>query len=181
MKKTALKVEKINDVLVILNEKFQDERGVFLKLYNQKNFKEVGVSFAPKETFFSVSKKNVLRGMHFQSPPYDHDKLVSCIKGRALDVFVDLRKESKGYGKVYNLELTEDNAKTLFIPKGFAHGFLALSDDTIMLYEVSEGYNPDADKGINPLSIGFEWPVKSPIISARDMKHISFKDFKSEF
>ena len=171
----------MKDISVISNHRWLDERGIFLKVYNQKNFDEMGIQFIPQETFISVSKKNVVRGIHFQNPPFAHDKLISCIKGRVLDVIVDLRKSSPDYGQVLSLELNEENAKTVFIPKGFGHGFMALTDDTILLYEVSEGYNPEFDKGIHPLSIDFNWPAQELIISERDQSHESFKSFKSEF
>lgn len=181
MKKSALKFEKINDAVVVSNNRFLDERGSFLKVFNHENLLSMGIDFGPKETFLTVSKKDVLRGIHFQTPPFAHDKLVSCLQGQVLDVFIDLRKKSKDYGQVYSLKLSEDDPKTLFLPKGFGHGFLALTDQATLLYEVSEGYNSEYDKGINPLSIDFNWPVKAPLVSARDLEHVQFANFESVF
>lgn len=155
-------------VYIINNFFTNDERGLFVKTFNQSAFNEIDISLEIKESYYSISQKNVIRGMHFQLPPYDHEKLVSVPLGGILDVVVDLRKNSSTYKKHLSVELTAHNKKSLFIPKGLAHGFKSLVNDTMTLYNVSTEYKEDADSGINYDSIGFNWQLKNPIISTRD-------------
>ena len=133
--------------------------------------------FEIHESYISMSKKGTLRGMHYQKEPYGHEKLVSCIHGKALDVCIDLRTDSKSFGFVDHV-LIEPGKKSLLIPRGVAHGFYALSDITLMAYFTSSVYNPDYDSGVLWSSINFEWPNKHPIVSERDSKHPIFKDKK---
>lgn len=165
---------------VIRPPRFEDQRGAFVKTYHNGIFKALGVTMDIHEEFFSISRKDVLRGMHFQLPPHDHDKLVFCTAGAVLDVLLDLRK-GEGYGRVASFELSASNAQIAFIPKGVAHGFLALTDDALMLYKTSTVHAPDADGGILWNSFGFDWPIEDPIISARDQQHQLFADFDSPF
>lgn len=159
----------------------EDERGSFFKTFHNREFEKFNLPLDWKEEYFSVSNKNVVRGMHFQVPPYDHEKMVCCLRGAVLDVVVDLRKESETYGNVFSLELNEVNKKTLIIPKGCAHGFLSLLDDSLMFYKVSSVYEPEADCGIKWDSIDFKWPVESAVVSLRDQKQPIFSDFNSPF
>jgi dTDP-4-dehydrorhamnose 3,5-epimerase len=168
-------------VFVLQPRIFEDQRGSFVKTYHETLFDELGIPFKPKEEFFSVSHKNVVRGMHFQTPTQAHDKLVYCPVGNVLDVVVDLRKSSKNFGKAMSRELSATNREMLFIPIGFAHGFLALEDHTMMVYQTNTMHSPANDAGILWNSFGFDWPVKYPVLSDRDKSFPALKDFQSPF
>jgi dTDP-4-dehydrorhamnose 3,5-epimerase len=160
--------------LILLESFFQsDERGDFIKTYNKDLFESRSINFSIEESYISSSKKNTLRGMHYQKEPYGHKKLVYCSHGKALDVCVDLRKSSKNYGCIESFILVPDD-RCVLIPKGVAHGFLALEDETIMNYYTSSVYNQNADSGILWSSIDFDWPITNPIISERDLNHPQF-------
>lgn len=159
---------------------FRDFRGTFVKTYNENLYRELGISFAMREEYYSVSKKDVVRGMHFQSPPFDHEKIVSCIQGVVLDVLLDLRQGS-GYGSVTSVELRGEDRQLLYIPKGIAHGFLSLHSDSLMLYKTSEVHMPENDLGIRWDSFGFNWGIDHPILSVRDKQHAEFSKFATPF
>jgi dTDP-4-dehydrorhamnose 3,5-epimerase len=161
---------------------FNDERGGFFKTFHIDLFKKKGLETNWREEYYSTSKKNVIRGMHFQTPPEDHNKLVTCLSGSVIDVIIDLRKDSPMFKKhiVFHLMAKSKN-RMLYIPKGCAHGFLSLEDDTLMNYKVSTIYSPDNDKGILWNSFGFEWKTNNPIISNRDKCHPSINEFNSPF
>lgn len=161
-------------------KKFEDQRGSFVKTYHEDLCEVLGVKLEIREEFFSISHKNVLRGMHFQLPPHDHDKLVYCTRGVVLDVLLDLRK-GENYGGVATAELSEDNSCLVFIPKGIAHGFVALTDQTLMMYKTSTVHVPEFDGGVRWDSFKFDWGVNQPILSARDQQHTTFGDFISPF
>ena len=161
-------------------QRFEDARGVFVKTYHEDLCQSLGVSLDIREEFYSVSRRDVLRGMHFQLPPHAHDKLVYCTRGAVKDVLLDLR-QGPGYGRVTSAELSGDNAQLIFIPKGIAHGFVALSDEALMLYKTSTVHAPQADCGIRWDSFGFDWGVTVPILSARDQQHGTLADFVSPF
>ena len=160
---------------------FQDARGSFVKTFHREFFRDHGLDFEPREEFFSTSAKDVLRGMHFQLPPTAHAKLVYCITGCVLDVVLDLRKNSATFGRCYARELNDRNREILFIPIGFAHGFLALSDGATMVYQTSTIHSPAHDTGIVWNSFGFDWPVANPIVSERDQKLPALREFQSPF
>lgn len=160
---------------------FHDQRGSFTKIYNEKEFLKNGISAVFKEQFFTISNKNVLRGMHYQEPPHDHCKLVSCFSGAVLDVVLDLRKSSATYGESQSFELSADNMAVLFIPIGIAHGFLSLEDNSGMMYSVSTEYAEESDSGVHWNSFGFNWPVKQPIVSERDMLHSKLEEIDNPF
>ncbi|MES1180399.1 MAG: dTDP-4-dehydrorhamnose 3,5-epimerase [Verrucomicrobiota bacterium] len=160
---------------------FQDARGSFVKTFHRDIFHELGLDFEPREEFFSTSAKNVLRGMHFQLPPAAHAKLVYCIAGNVLDVVLDLRKNSPMFGRSYGRELSAVNREMFFIPVGFAHGFLALEDNTTMVYQTSTVHSPAHDAGVRWDSFDFDWPVKNPILSDRDQKFPTLREFNSPF
>ena len=141
---------------------------------------DLGITLDMQEEFYSVSHKNVIRGMHFQLPPHDHDKLVYCTRGAVLDVLLDLRA-GLNYGQVASAEISGDNQHLIFIPKGIAHGFMALEDETLMLYKTSTVHAPEADCGIRWDSFGFDWPSRQPVISARDQQHMAFSEFANPF
>jgi dTDP-4-dehydrorhamnose 3,5-epimerase len=160
---------------------FTDRRGDFVKTFHAEIFRELGLNFAPREEFFSTSAKNVLRGMHFQLPPAAHAKLVYCLTGSVLDVVLDLRKSSPTFGRVFSRELSAVNRELLFIPAGLAHGFLSLTDHSLMVYQTDTIHSPAYDAGIAWNSFGFNWPVENPIMSERDEKFPALREFNSPF
>lgn len=160
---------------------FTDQRGEFVKTFHYGMFADLGIPFTPVEEFFSTSRKNVLRGMHFQLPPHDHAKVVYCIAGRVLDVMLDLRKASRFFGCAVAVELSGINRHQLFMPPGLAHGFLALEDQSVMVYQTSSVHSPEHDAGIHWDSFGFAWPVADPVTSVRDENFPRFANFVSQF
>ncbi len=158
----------------------EDTRGLFVKTLNRSIFDSVGHNFECKEEFFSISSRNVIRGMHFQVPPYEHNKLIYCIRGAVSDVLLDLRPGSS-YGNVATISLSDIDRNVLFVAKGVAHGFLAHTDETIMVYKTDIEYKADYDCGIHWNSFGHNWSVEEPIISLRDQSHQFFIDFRSPF
>ena len=158
-----------------------DNRGRFVKTFRDDVFRGAGIAFQVKEEFFSISRQGVLRGMHFQLPPAQHAKLVYCIKGSVLDVVLDIRRGSPTYGCAHAEELNEDNIAAFFIPAGFAHGFLTLTKDAVMIYNTDAAYSPSLDTGIHWNSFGFAWGVAKPILSERDASLPPFQDFSSLF
>ncbi|MBS7376181.1 MAG: dTDP-4-dehydrorhamnose 3,5-epimerase [Muribaculaceae bacterium] len=175
----------IEGVFIIKPRVFGDARGYFFESYSKREFEEkVGkVDFVQDNE--SMSKKGVMRGLHFQRPPFSQSKLVRCVKGRVLDVAVDIRKGSPTYGKHVAVELTEDNHLQFIIPKGFAHGFVVLSDVAVFQYKCDNFYHPEADGGISILddSLGIGWKIstQNAILSEKDTKHPLLKDFDSPF
>lgn len=179
MKKIATKIEGL---YVIENFFADDNRGVFVKDFNFDDFSYNSIDTNFKEMYYSFSHKNVIRGMHFQTPPHEHEKLVNVIQGSIIDVVVDLRSNSCTKGKVLSFDLNQTNHHSLYIPKGLAHGFIALEENTIVSYKVSTTYNADSDKGVRYDTIGFNWDVENPIISQRDLDFPSLKEvFKQSY
>ena len=180
-----MKINKtfIEDLLIIEPQLFKDERGFFYESYNKNKLdKIINIVFIQDNE--SKSNNGVIRGLHFQKPPYAQTKLVRCISGSILDVTVDLRKNSKTYGKSFSIELSSENNKQLLVPKGFAHGFQVLSNEAIVNYKVDEYYNPDSDFGIvwNDKDLSIDWNLDlKPILSLKDLKLKSFKNLKSPF
>ena len=158
-----------------------DARGRFLKLYHEPSFRALGLAVDWAEDFVSVSGPGVLRGMHFQAPPFEHVKLVTCLAGRVLDVVLDLRADSATYGQCAALELSAQAGNGLYLPAGLAHGFLALEADTLVHYKVTRAYAPDHDCGVLATSIPFAWPVAEPILSDRDRAFPALADFVTPF
>ncbi len=165
----------------ILPFNLKDHRGRFVKPYHRDDFKDAGLDFDLSEEFYSVSKKGVLRGMHFQLPPKDTIKGVICLAGSIFDVVVDLRVDSPTYKHHFSIELSEEKGNMLYIPKGLAHGFYALSEEAVVLYMCSEVYSPEHDTGINWKSAGILWPDKDPIVSDKDNELIGLDQFESTF
>ena len=172
---------KIKGAFIVLDQFKEDSRGAFCKFYNDEKFKLKNLNFQSKEIYYNISNKNVIRGMHFQIPPYDHSKLIKCIYGEILDVILDIRKESSSYLKFDVIRLKENDSKSIFLPEGIAHGFLSLRDKTVVLYNVSSVYNSEYDKGILWSSFGFDWPCENPILSNRDNNLQRMNEFKSTF
>ncbi len=160
---------------------FEDNRGKFIKTFNNDFFKENNLEIEIKETYYSLSQKDVIRGMHFQTPPMEHIKLVYVPFGKILDVVLDIRKNSPTYGKYFSIELSSENAKVLIIPKGLAHGFKSLEDDTNVTYMQTTVYSPENDMGIRYDSFGFNWDCNNPKISHRDLLFKSFEEYDSAF
>jgi len=167
----------IEGVFILESFKAKDNRGVFVKTFSEIEFLENNLSFEIKESYYSISQKNVIRGMHFQLPPHDHDKLVYVSKGEIIDVVVDLREKSKTFKKVISVNLSSANGLCIYIPKGCAHGFKSLEDETITVYNVSTCYNPKFDDGVRYDSFGFNWRTKDPIMSKRDEEFSLLDDF----
>ena len=160
-----------------------DERGSFVKTFHAGQLAEAGLRFEMQEEFYSISRRGVLRGMHFQIPPHAHQKLVSCIAGRVLDVLVDLRRTSATYGEACSMELSAKRPQLLWIPRGLAHGFLSLEDSSCVTYKTDSEHAPDCDGGIHWDSFGFEWPdvAEEFVIAPRDRQHPRLADFHSPF
>lgn len=175
------KPSSLNGALVLDLPAFSDDRGVFVKTFHDTLFRDAGIEFILRESYFSHSVKDVIRGMHFQLPPHQHSKIVFCPQGAILDVIVDLRKGSPTYGKYDSQILSAANHKAFYIPEGFAHGFKSLTDDAITYYLVSSVYSREHDTGIRYDSFGMEWDVVSPIISSRDQSFLPLNEFDSPF
>lgn len=175
----------IEGVVIIEPRIFKDARGYFFESYSKKEFDEKvrPVDFVQDNE--SMSTKGVMRGLHFQRPPYTQSKLVRCVKGRVLDVAVDIRKGSPTYGQHVAVELSEDNHRQLFVPRGFAHGFTVLSDVAVFQYKCDNYYHPEADGGISIAdeSLGIDWQIAPTAanLSEKDLKHALLKDFDSPF
>lgn len=180
-----MKINKtfIEDLLIIEPQLFKDDRGFFYESYNKNNLdKVVNVNFVQDNE--SKSNKGVIRGLHFQKPPYAQTKLIRCISGCILDVVVDLRKNSKSYCKSFSVQLSSENKKQLLVPKGFAHGFQVLSETAIVNYKVDNFFNSKSESGIiwNDKDLLIDWRLDlKPVLSYKDLKLKSFKNLKSPF
>ena len=160
---------------------FEDNRGSFVKTFHRDQFANFGVEPIFHEEFYSTSHVGVIRGMHFQVPPKSHAKYVCCLAGVVRDVILDLRVESRTYGKCFSVELSADNRLGMYIPAGLAHGFLSLTPGSLMLYKTTATYSPEVDAGISWDSFGFEWGIANPLISRRDAMFPRLADFVSPF
>ena len=174
---------EIPDLLIIQPKVFEDERGYFYESYNKKLLAENGLDANFVQDNQSMSQKGVLRGLHFQAPPYTQGKLVSVIKGAVLDVAVDLRKNSPAYGKHYTIELTEKNKTMFWVPEGFAHGFLTLENNTIFSYKCTNYYHKDSENSIlwNDPALNIDWGILDPVLSEKDKAGKSFTEFNGMF
>ena len=173
---TALK-----DVYIVEQNVFKDDRGAFVNTFQESEFKNRGLDCDFKESYYTKSREDVIRGMHFQTPSQDHAKLVTVIQGTILDVILDLRKNSPTYKQHIAVELSRENRKSIYIPKGCAHGFGVLSDMAIAYYMVTTEHSPANDTGIRYDSFGHDWIIKSPIISDRDSGFCTLDEFESPF
>ena len=175
----------IEGVVVIEPKVFGDTRGYFFESFSQREFDEKVRRVRFVQDNESMSSYGVMRGLHFQAPPFSQSKLVRCVKGVVIDVAVDIRKGSPTYGQHVAVELTENNHRQFFVPRGFAHGFAVLSDTAIFQYKCDNFYAPQADGGISILdgSLGIDWqiPTENVILSEKDLKHVLLKDFDSPF
>ena len=174
----------LKGITLIKPKVYNDNRGLFLETFNLNKFeKQTGFETTFYQDNLSVSKKNVLRGLHFQKPPNAQGKLVQVIKGRAIDVAVDIRKNSPTYGAYFKVELNDRNRYQLWIPRGFAHGFVALEDNTIFSYKCDNPYSQKDEMSLpwNDEDLAIEWGVKNPILSNKDESATTFKRFNSPF
>ena len=176
---------ELEGVVIIEPKIFRDARGYFFESFSQKEFEEKVRKIAFVQDNESMSSYGVMRGLHFQLPPFTQSKLVRCVKGKVLDVAVDIRKGSPTFGKHVSVELSEDNHRQFFVPRGFAHGFAVLSETAVFQYKCDNFYAPQADGGISILddSLGIDWklPTDKVILSEKDTKHLLLKDFDSPF
>lgn len=175
--------QKIEDVILVKPTVFGDNRGFFIETYKKSDFVKNGINIDFIQDNHSKSSHRVLRGLHYQAKPYGQAKLVRCVKGKIYDVAVDLRKNSKTFGQYVKVELSEENKQMLFIPEGFAHGFVVLSGEAEILYKVNKEYAPNSDRGVlwsdNDLNI--DWGIDfEPILSEKDKIQPKFKDLDFE-
>jgi dTDP-4-dehydrorhamnose 3,5-epimerase len=174
----------IKDVFIIEPRVFQDERGLFFESFQQETFNDlIGRKLTFVQENESISKKGVIRGLHFQNPPHAQGKLVRVIKGSVLDVAVDIRKDSITYGKSISVVLTSENRRQLWIPEGFAHGFVALEEDTIFQYKCTNYYNKASEDALlwNDSTLAIDWKIDHPILSPKDEIAPAFDQFQSPF
>lgn len=175
----------IEGLLVIEPQVFHDARGYFVETYNEQRYREAGIEARFVQDNQSCSCYGVVRGLHFQRPPYTQAKLVCCTQGRVLDVAVDLRKDSKTFGQWFGVELTEENHRQFYIPRGFAHGFSVLSEKAVFTYKCDNLYHPEADGGIllsdTDLNIDWQIPEEQRILSEKDTKHPLLKNLDNPF
>jgi dTDP-4-dehydrorhamnose 3,5-epimerase len=176
-----VKSTPIEGLLLIKPKIFPDNRGDFFESYTESSFLKEGISSRFVQDNQSRSRKNVLRGMHFQVAPFEQGKLVRVVTGSALDVATDIRKSSATYLKSFSVTLSGSNNLMLWIPPGFAHGFLSLEDDTVLLYKCTAAYTKDAEKGIrwNDPELNIDWGISNPVLSEKDSKLPLFKEYEA--
>lgn len=176
-----LKPSAIDGCFEVQPRVFSDARGRFVKVFHRVAFGDLGLATDFAEEYYSVSQCGVIRGMHFQTPPADHVKLVYCVQGEVFDVVLDLRVGSPTYGKTATFQLSAEQGNYVYIPSGMAHGFCATSETATLVYKVTSVYAPANDTGVRWDSIGVEWPAEAPLVSDRDAGLVSFADFVSPF
>jgi dTDP-4-dehydrorhamnose 3,5-epimerase len=179
-----IKPHKLRGVFEIKLERIADARGYFMRSYSRSIFAERGLVVDWEQESVSFNRvRNTVRGLHFQLPPYTETKVVQVTHGAVWDVFVDLRSGSDTYGKWGSLELSSENDTAIYIPKGFAHGFKTLTDDTIVAYKIDTAYHPELSSGVfwNDPDLAIDWNVEKPVISVRDVELQKFADFVSPF
>lgn len=174
---------EIEGLLILEPAVFGDERGYFMESYSEKEFRSIGLNMHFVQDNLSYSRKGILRGLHFQAPPFDQGKLVSVVRGHVLDVAVDIRKDSPTYGKHVMVHLSEENHKLFYIPPGFAHGFLVISEECFFAYKCTNFYDRNSEGGLmwNDPELGIEWQVTAPTISEKDSHYQPFHAFQSPF
>jgi len=175
--------QKIKDVILVKPKVFGDNRGFFMETYKKSDFFANGIDVEFNQDNHSKSSKGVLRGLHYQAAPYGQAKIVRCGRGRIYDVAVDIRPNSETFGQYVKVELSEENKHMLYIPVGFAHGFVALSDEVELLYKASGEYNPQADRGVlwNDSDINIDWEIDfEPLLSEKDKVQPKLKDINRE-
>jgi len=179
-----IKPRKIPGTYEITLSPIGDNRGFFMRTFDLNEFNKHGLNkMWVQENHSRSSQKGIIRGLHFQFPPYAETKLVRCIRGKILDVFVDLRRDSNTFGQWDSIELSEENKKLIYIPRGFAHGFCTLTEKSEVLYKVDNFYAPEHEGGLlwSDPDIGIDWPVKDPILSEKDKGNMTFKEFVEKY
>lgn len=171
----------IPGVIIIQATVQRDSRGSFVKVFHSDLFKVHGMQPFWNESYLSHSEAGVVRGLHFQLPPSDHSKLVTCVRGRVFDVAVDMRKESSTYGQYVDFTLDSEVGNALFMPSGIAHGFCTTEGPATLSYLTTSVYSPELDSGVSWDSVGITWPIADPIISERDSQLVKLTDFQSPF
>jgi len=171
----------LHGVEIIEHDVFEDQRGSFVKTFQESAFQREGLLSSFTESYYTNSKEAVIRGMHFQLPPYDHAKLVTVIQGTVVDVILDLRKNSPTFKCHFAVELSRENRKSIYIPQGCAHGFGVLSDNAIVYYMTTSEHIPSHDKGIRYDSFGYDWNISNPILSERDKCFGGLSEFEDFF
>jgi dTDP-4-dehydrorhamnose 3,5-epimerase len=178
-----IKTTPIAGLLIIEPQVFKDDRGYFYESYNKEKMLAAGIDLAFVQDNQSLSQKGIVRGLHFQAPPFAQGKLVRVIQGAVMDVAVDIRKDSPTYGEHFSIELTAENKTMFYIPPGFAHGFETLSDNTLFLYKCTDVYNKASEGGLlwNDETLGIKWQTTAPIISDKDRVLPTINQFTSPF
>ena len=172
---------RIEGVILVKPKVFGDNRGFFMESYKKSEFIAGGINTEFRQDNHSKSSKGVLRGLHYQAPPFEQAKLVRCTRGKIYDVAVDIRKNSKTFGEYIRVELSEENKHMLYIPEGFAHGFVVLSDEAELLYKTSNEYAPSVDRGIrwNDEDLNIDWGIDfEPVLSEKDKKQPLLKEIR---
>jgi len=172
---------KIEGCIELIPNIFSDHRGLSIKPFHANIFRELGMENQFNEDFMVTSKKGVLRGLHFQKTPFEQAKLLYCVKGSIFDVAVDIRKNSPTYGRYVSFNIDSRNHNMAYIPAGFAHGYMSLEDDTVVIYKMSSGYSQNHEGGIRWDSVDIKWPLIEPILSDKDKVLPKFEDFISIF
>ncbi|MDG1719576.1 MAG: dTDP-4-dehydrorhamnose 3,5-epimerase [Flavobacteriales bacterium] len=174
---------EIEGLLLIEPKVFEDERGYFFESWSKDAFENAGLDINFVQDNQSLSSKGVVRGLHFQNPPFAQGKLVRVLKGSVLDIAVDIRENSPTYGKYFSIHLSEENKTMLWIPPGFAHGFSTLEDNTIFSYKCSGVYNKESEGSLmwNDTDLNIDWKIKNPIIAEKDQNSELFSNFKTQF
>ena len=174
---------EIEGLVILEPAVFGDARGYFMESYNEDAFAELGLNVRFVQDNVSYSSKGILRGLHFQAPPHDQGKLVSVLNGHVLDVAVDIRRASPTYGKHVMVHLSEENHRMLYVPPGFAHGFLVISEVCHFVYKCTNTYHPESEGGLmwNDATLGIDWQATAPIISGKDGNYAPFTEFVSPF
>lgn len=173
----------IEGLLVIQPKVFHDDRGYFYEPYNRKAFAEIGIKEEFVQDNQSFSQKGVIRGLHFQNPPHAQAKLLRILQGSIWDVAVDIRKSSPTYGKYFGVELSAENKTMFYVPKGFAHGFVTLEDNTLLLYKCSDFYNKASEGSLiwNDPDVAIPWKISDPMLSEKDLNGKKLSELKSQF
>lgn len=179
-----IKELRLKDVFEITLNPRVDDRGFFMRTYDTKIFDGAGINKNwVQENHSKTIKKGTIRGLHFQLPPFAETKLIRCIKGEILDVFVDLRKNSETFGQWDSIILSENNFNMVLVPRGFAHGFCTLTDHCEVVYKVDNFYSPEYERGLlwNDKQLNIQWPLENPILSDKDKKNMAFNDFINQY
>jgi dTDP-4-dehydrorhamnose 3,5-epimerase len=178
-----LQTTEVEGLLILEPAVFGDERGYFMETYSEKAFQDIGLHMHFVQDNLSFSRKGILRGLHFQAPPFDQGKLVSVVQGHVLDVAVDIRRGSPTYGQHVMVHLSAENHKIFYIPPGFAHGFLVISEECYFSYKCTNTYDRASEGGImwNDPALGIDWQATAPIISEKDSYYTPFGEFVSPF